>query len=275
MLDYLSTPLLNIGGKEITWLSIIIFLAVFFATWALSTYAGNLIFRRLKKLPLQRRTTTIILKVFRIIIFILGTLYAFRIVGIDLSIVLGSATLLLVGISFAFQTLFSNLASGLMLLIEGSLRPGDVVEVDDTFGTVERIGSRAVTIRTRDNISKIIPNFKFITETVTNWSHRDLKTRIAINVGVSYASSHKQVETVLLEISQDHPKILKVPGPQVILNNFGDSSLDFILFVWTATPEERLIISSDLRKRILDGFARDKIEIPFPQRDLWIKEQPQ
>jgi small-conductance mechanosensitive channel len=176
-----------------------------------------------------------------------------------------------VGIGFGMQSIFSNFISGILLLFEQSLRPGDVVEVDGVLGTVENLGIRATTVRTYDNIEMIIPNETFFTSTVTTYTHGSRITRIMLTVGVSYESDPQQVIDILKDTAQRHGLVLNKPAPEVYFENYGDSSIDFHLAIWVAEPNQRIFVPSDLRLMIWKEFQKHNIEIPFPQRDLHLR----
>ena len=129
---------------------------------------------------------------------------------------------------------------------------------------------RATTITTRENITLIVPNSKFIEDTVTNWSIGDLRIRIFISVRVAYGSDTKLVEQLLLKTAAEHPKVLPDPKPDVLFREFGDSSLNFALRVWIPDPASRSVIASDLNHAIDAAFKENGIRVPFPQRDVHI-----
>jgi small-conductance mechanosensitive channel len=207
---------------------------------------------------------------------------SYTIIGIGIFIALGSIGLNLttltviaggasVGLAFGLQEIFNNFISGFILIFERSLEPGQVVEVDDNTGSVTKVGIRSTTIRTLDNVELIVPNSRFLTETVTNLTKTEDLVRARIDVGVSYNSDPHQVREVLLEAAQKHPKILADPAPTVQFSDFGASSLDFSLLVWTNDALQLAPLKSDLRYDIWDALATHNIEIPFPQRDIHIR----
>ncbi len=176
-----------------------------------------------------------------------------------------------VGIGFGLQEIVSNFVSGLILLFERPLKVGDLIQVGDKEGIVKQINIRATTVLTRDNVYLLVPNREFIAQTVTNFRHKDPKIRIHVTMGVSYASDTRKVESILLEVAKNHSKVLKWPEPEVWFREFGDSSLNFEMLVWILDPPMRQKISSELMFEIFDAFAREGIEIPFPQRDLHLR----
>jgi small-conductance mechanosensitive channel len=161
------------------------------------------------------------------------------------------------------------------ILFEGSLKVGDVVEIQaGIVGKVVEIGLRTSKIETRDNIVMVIPNSKFVTDIVINWSHMEKKTRFHVDVGVAYGSDVDKVTRILLECAQNQEKISASPKPFVRFNDFGDSSLDFQLFFWTTETFRVEFIKSEIRYKIDAAFRAQGVHIPFPQRDVHIKSQP-
>lgn len=193
--------------------------------------------------------------------------------GIDLTALTLLTSALGIGIGFGLQAITNNLISGLIILFERPIKIGDRIEVEGVSGDIVAISLRATTIVTNDNISIIIPNSDFITGKVTNWTHNDKDVRFKINVGVSYSSDPQLVKTILLEVANSHSGVLKNPGADVMFDEFGDSSLNFILRVWTKEYSSRPgVLRSELNFKIFELFKKNKIEIPFPQMELTMKE---
>jgi len=205
------------------------------------------------------------------IIVTFGVLVALGSVGINLSaltVVLGGLS---VGLAFGLQEIVNNFVSGFILLFERSIQISDIVQVDDNTGAVQKIGIRSTTIKTRDNIELIIPNSYFLTQIVTNMTRSEDLVRTRIAVGVSYNATPREVEQALLEAATQHPDVLSDPPPSVQFRDFGNSSLDFELYVWTNQAFEVRILTSELRYNIWDALAARDIDIPFPQRDIHIR----
>ena len=209
------------------------------------------------------------------VIYTAITLSILDALGFELSVLWAGAAALLVGFGLGLQQLFNDLVSGILIMIEGSVQVGDVVEVDNFVGTVLTIGIRASKIRTRDNIAVIVPNSHLVMEGVVNWSHISNKKRFSVSVGVAYGSNTELVKTLLKDVALRHEKILDFPDPFIRFVNFGDSSLDFELHFWTYNLEGIQDILSDLRFAIDASFRENKVEIPFPQRDLWVRNHIQ
>jgi small-conductance mechanosensitive channel len=177
-----------------------------------------------------------------------------------------------VGIGFGLQEIISNFVSGLILLFERPLKPGDLVEIGaGTLGTVRKLGIRATTVRTGDNVHILVPNREFITQRVVNYDLLDPRVRVTISIGVAYSCDPRQVRDALLEVAAHDKRLLKRPAPEVLFTDFGDSSLNFKLLVWIENAHDQFRIASDLRFAIDTSFRRLGIEIPFPQRDVALK----
>ncbi|MCH6573621.1 MAG: mechanosensitive ion channel family protein [Bacteroidetes bacterium] len=228
----------------------------------------------LAKSTLDLGTRTAIGTITRYAIILIGLMIILQSVGIDLSTLTVLAGALGVGIGFGLQNVTNNFVSGIIILFERPIKVGDRIEVGNISGDVVRISMRATTVLTNDNISVIVPNSEFISSQVINWSHNDRNVRFNIPVGVSYKEDPQKVKELLLSVADDNTAVLKEPLPDVIFDEFGDSSLNFILRVWTTkliqTPQ---VLKSQLYFEIFKRFREVGIEIPFPQRDLHIKNE--
>lgn len=222
-----------------------------------------------------------IVKYLLIVIVIAGSLET---IGIKLSFLLAGSAALLVGLGLGLQQTFNDMVSGVILLIESNLQVGDVIEVEGVVGRVQAIKLRTSEIATRDGINIIVPNHKFVTDNVINWSHNKKPRRFKVSVGVSYSTDAELVRTVLLECVNQLPGAvldMSVYKPVVRLSDFADSSVNFDVLFWSYDYFRFESVRSDLRFIIAKKFAENNIQIPFPQRDLHIvsdatkKEKPE
>jgi small-conductance mechanosensitive channel len=172
------------------------------------------------------------------------------------------------------QNITSNFIAGLILLLEQPISIGDFISVENQIGKVTHINMRSTVIQTLDNISIIIPNSKFIENPVINWSHEDPLVRMRCPVGVAYGSDTALVRETLLQSAASVPGVLKSPVPEVHFLNFGDSSLDFELLVWTDHAEKQSALRSQINYAIDAAFRKADIQIPFPQRDIRLQMTP-
>ncbi len=208
----------------------------------------------------------------RYLVIAIGLVVIFQTAGIDLSTLTILAGALGIGVGFGLQNITNNVVSGFILLLERPIKIGDRIEVGAVSGDVVNISLRATTVVTNDNIAIIVPNSEFISSKVVNWSYTNRDVRFNIPVGVSYSSDPDLVRRVLLEVADGHPGVLKDPKPDVLLEEFGESSLNFMLRVWTrefsTVPG---VLRSQLNYAISKALKTHGIEIPFPQRDLHIR----
>ena len=186
--------------------------------------------------------------------------------GIDVTLLLGGAAALLVGIGLGLQQTFNDFISGIVLLFERSVKVGDILESHGRVGTVKKIGLRSSIIESRALQSIIVPNSQIVNQEVINWSYDVDKCRFNINISVAYGTDTKLVKTILLGIAKENPYILDFPAPFVRFINFGESSLDFTLFFFSRNFLVIEDIKSDLRFEIDAAFREGGIDIPFPQR---------
>ncbi|MDH4341918.1 MAG: mechanosensitive ion channel [Nitrospira sp.] len=273
-LDTLSQiPLYSVGKTTITlgtmlYLTVLV-VALFYATAKLKTWiVEGLLSRSHVDLGVRHAIGAIV----RYIVVAIGLVIILQTAGINLSTLTVLFGALGIGVGFGLQSITNNFVSGIILLLERPIKVGDRIEVGDVHGDVVNISPRATTIVTNDNIAIIVPNADFISSKVVNWSYTNRDVRFNFPIGVSYGSDPEQVRRILLEVAQAHRGVLKEPGPSVLLDGFGDSSLNFVLRVWTrefsTIPG---VLRSELYFSICRAFKEEGIEIPFPQRDLHIK----
>ena len=222
---------------------------------------------------INKSNRTLLVKLLQIFIYFVAVIVGLEVLGIDLTAltVLGGA--IGIGIGFGLQKITSNYISGLILLIEKSIEEGDLVELSDgIIGIVRDAGARYTLIETFEGREIMVPNEDFITNRVTNWTFSNNQGRIDINIGVSYGTDLDLASKLIREAAIEHPRCSKNPTPECYLDGFGDSSVDFSLFFWVDDViEGRKRPKSDVLFTIWRKLKEHHIEIPFPQRDLHIK----
>lgn len=225
----------------------------------------------LDRLPLDKGGRYAISFVLRYVVGIIGTLIAFQILGFSWTSVSWLAAGLTLGLGFGLQEIFANLVSGIIILIERPVRVGDLVTVNGVTGTVTRMQLRATTIKDLDYRELIVPNKKFITEDVMNWTLTDRLSRLVFAVGIAYGSDTKLAEKTLLEVARKCPEVMNDPAPQVVFQNFGDSTLNFELRIVIPSREQFAEVRHKLNMMIDEAFREAEIEIAFPQQDVHVK----
>lgn len=228
----------------------------------------------LKRLPLDAGARYAVSTIARYIIVIVGVTLAFGSIGIGWTSIKWLAAALTFGLAFGLQEIFANFVSGLIVLLERPMRVGDTVTINGVSGTVTRVRMRATTILDWDRKELIIPNKTFITDQLINWTLSDTTLRVVIPVGVAYGSDTAMVERTLLEVARAHPLIMREPGPYVIFQGFGDSTLNFELRVFIPHLDHLLNVRHQTNLAIERTFREAGIEIAFPQRGLHIRSAP-
>jgi small-conductance mechanosensitive channel len=208
-------------------------------------------------------------KVVRITLTVLAGVIALNSVGIDLTALTIFSGAVGVGIGFGLQKVVSNFISGVIILVDKSIKPGDTIELGDTFGWIRELRSRFVSVITRDGREYLIPNEDFITQQVVNWSFSDNYIRLDVDFGVSYDSDPHEVTRIAIEAAQTVDRVVDLKKPVCWMTEFGSSSLDFKLRFWIADPQNGL---TNIRGQVLlalwDAFKDAGITIPFPHREI-------
>jgi small-conductance mechanosensitive channel len=207
----------------------------------------------------------------RYVVFLLGLVVGLDTTGLNLRslLVLGGA--LGVGVGFGLQNIVANFVAGVVILWEGPVKVGDLIDVGNTIGEVVRIGARGTWVRTFDNEVIIVPNSDFVNNRVTNWTANDRTVRLSVPVGVSYEADFEKVRQLLEQIAHLHSDVLVTPSPTVLVTSLGDSAVNVVLRATAGNAERAARVKSDLLFEILRVFREQKIEMPFPQRDLHIR----
>ena len=252
---------------------IVIFYAVLIGTKVLLAIAESIISNKEQASQIEQGKTKSIYQIIRYFIYLIAIAAFIQSLGINITILIASLSALLLGLGLGIQHLFNDIVSGLIVLFDRSIKVGDVVEIkDELIGQVVSINLRTSVLVTRDDIEVIIPNSKFTSDNVINWTHNAIQTRFFIKVGVAYGSDVRLVEKILLEVAANHKDIAKIPEPKVHFIDFGESSLDFKVLFYSEVTFRIETTKSDLRFEIDKKFRENGVTIPFPQRDVHIKQ---
>jgi small-conductance mechanosensitive channel len=273
--DWLSGVLtypLAMGQISITLGSIVLFVfSIWIAFWIAKTIRLILQDEILPKMALPRGVGNSISTLSYYALVTVGIFIALVAAGFELSqlsIIVGALSL---GIGFGLQNVVNNFVSGLILMFERPVQPGDVVEVSGTSGKVREIGMRATTLTTFEGADVVVPNGTLLSEKLINWTLSDMNRRIDVNIGVAYGSNPRQVMEVLMDVARGTPGIAPQPEPAVVFTGFGASSLDFGIRAWTNDFGDWVAIRSEMSLRVYDALAAASIEIPFPQQDVHVR----
>jgi small-conductance mechanosensitive channel len=220
-------------------------------------------------------------KLLSIAVWALAFFIAIDILGVDLTALAVFSGAMGLAIGFGLQKTFGNLIAGIILLMDKSIKPGDVIAITDqagneTFGQIRKIGIRAVSITTRDEREYLIPNENLMINQVENWSYSSREVRMQVPVGIGYNCDLDLAEKLMLEAAASCKRVLKKPAPSIWLKEFGDSSVNFVIHCWIVDPEEGIgNVRSEVLKRLWVLFHENGVEIPFPQRDLNLRDNEQ
>ena len=273
--DILEYQLFTLGKYSINVYHILAILIVILVTKIILWSVKKVLKRQTRSGKIDEGTSHAIFQLARYILWITAIILIFQNLNIKLTFLLAGSAALLVGIGLGLQEIFKDLMSGFFMLFEGNLKVHDIVEVEGNLvGKVKNIGLRTTKIETRDRVILIVPNSKFISDRLINWSLLEKRTRFFVSVGVAYGSNVDLVTKILIEAAEEHKSIASDPKPYVMFNDFGESSLDFKLMFWTSETFWVERTKSDLRYSINRKFIENGITIPFPQRDIYIKSTP-
>jgi len=268
--EIMNFSLFNLGDSKLTIglvLTLILSFLVLFigAEWIRKIIVNKILSRYRLDIGTRKSIGTMV----KYFLILAGIFSILQTNGLDLSAFGILAGAVGVGIGFGLQNITNNFISGLIILFEQPIKEGDRIEVGEVSGDVIKISARSTMIVTNDNISIIVPNSQFIDSQVINWSHNDRNIRFNFPVGVSYKEDPEKIKRILLSVAKNNSGVLNLPEPDVLFDEFGDSSLNFSLRVWTSEYINRpKVLKSQLYYEIFRIFKEEGVEIPFPQRDL-------
>nr|WP_247711026.1 mechanosensitive ion channel domain-containing protein [Qipengyuania vesicularis] len=282
MVETLDSMAVGMGDMRVSLFDVlvvsVVVLGVLAFAWFLSKLARRIV-RRFTKLDETQQLLTE--KILTIIIWAGAFFLGIDLLGIDLTALAVFSGAFGLAIGFGLQKTFGNLIAGIILLMDKSIKPGDVIAVADlagneTFGQIRKIGVRAVSVTTRDQREYLIPNENLMINQVENWSYSSKNVRMQVPVGVSYEADMKVAEELMLEAARSCDRILKAPPPTVWMSEYGDNSVNFVIHCWIQDPEDGVgNVRSAVLKKLWWLFKENGVEIPFPQRDIHIRSSDQ
>jgi small-conductance mechanosensitive channel len=275
-LDLLDSLAFNSGNLRLSLLLIIKTIIIFSILFWLAGKLSRLVTNRIDSSDGLTPSIKVLLnKIAKFLIFTSAILFTLSAVGVNLSAFAFLGGAVGVGLGFGLQKIVSNFISGIIILADKSIKPGDVVEIGSVYGWVRKLDTRFVSVVTRSGKEFLIPNEDFITKEVINWSYSDELVRVDAEVGVSYASDLRLVQELMMKAVEEKKRILTDPEPNVLLMDFGDSSVNFELRFWISDPRNGIQnIRSEVLLSVWDSFKENEIEIPFPQQDYHLKSLP-
>jgi small-conductance mechanosensitive channel len=270
MTTMLDRQVFSIGDIKISFLAILKTAVLLVVGLWLAVVVGNFLDKRIQHSTDLTPSIQILLgKLVRVTLVALAVAIVLNTAGINLSALAWFSGAVGVGVGFGLQKIVSNLVSGIILLADKSIKPGDLITIGEDAGWVATISARYTLVTLRDGREILVPNEDLVTQRVTNWSHTNDEMRLEIPFGVSYASDPHAVRKIALSAISGMPRILAVPSPTCVFVRFGDFSLDFMLRFWINDPMKGISnIRSEVMFAVWDAFKREGIEIPYPVRDV-------
>lgn len=261
--EILDFKLFTVGKADIS-VSSLIFLVIFILALNFIVKIIRKLIYRSQKLDESKKFT--IFSLIKYVLYVVGFILGMNMIGINVSVLMGASAALLVGIGLGLQNIFSDFVSGIVLLLDSSIKVGDIIEVDNLVCKVKEINLRTTTVLTRDDKYVILPNTFLTKNNLFNWTHSNLNSRFDIQVGVAYSSDVQTVMDILKSVTAANPKVAKTPEPFVRFNDYADSALIFNVYFWSSDPFRVENLKSELRLKYFEEFREHDIEIPFPQR---------
>ncbi|HRQ65101.1 MAG TPA: mechanosensitive ion channel [Xanthomonadaceae bacterium] len=276
VVGFLDEVALTLGEARVSLLDAFKGLLVVAILLFLAAFVARLLERRLMaadQVSINLRVGLV--KVTRFLLILVALLVALNAVGIDLTTLTVFSGAVGVGIGFGLQRIASNFIAGFILIMDRSIRQGDVISVGDTFGWVKALHARYVVVCNRDGVEMLIPNENLITSEVVNWSYSDSNVRVKAPVSISYSDDPEAAMAIMVDVGKAHPRVQKHPEPVARLMAFGDNGIELELRVWIDDPQDGINnIRSELFVEIWKRFMEAGITIPYPQRDVHVTTVP-
>jgi small-conductance mechanosensitive channel len=273
----LDSAAIVIGGLRITALLVLKTTVLLLLALWVAVALANFLDTRLQALRDLTPSIKVLLgKLIRAALITAAVLVVLSSVGIDFSALALFSGAVGVGLGFGLQKIVSNLVSGIILLADKSIKPGDVISLGETFGWVDKMGARYTAVVARDGREYLIPNEDFVTQRVINWSYSNDRVRLDVPFGVSYASDPQRVRSLAIEAAAGVARVLPSPEPVCHLTAFGPAALEFLLRFWICDPSQGVTnVRGDVMLALWENFKREGIEFPYPVRDLrFVKPVP-
>ncbi len=269
----LNYRIIDLGNYDLTIDRLLLAILIIFVTKALLLSIKRSLLKAKKLRTRDEGDLFSVIQIFNYAGWIIASILILDTLGIKITVLLTGSAALLVGVGLGLQQTFNDFISGIILLIEGKTKVGDILQVDDDVVVLKDIGLRTSEGIDRDDITIIIPNSKIINDKVINWSHQQKKTRFRIDLGVAYGSDVDSVIEILESSALEHPDIINKKSIEARFVDFGESSLNFQLLFYSTNIFRIERVKSDIRKIIIQNLMKNNITIPFPQMDVHLKQQ--
>jgi small-conductance mechanosensitive channel len=265
-----------VGDTRISLWLIIQAIAVIGGLFFLARFLSRTTSNRIQKnTEISPSMQVLAIKFLQVLLYGAALFIGLKVVGVDLTGLAFLSGAIGVGLGFGLQKVVSNLVSGVIILLDKSIKPGDVISLGDTFGWINSLGARYVSVVTRDGREYLIPNEDLITGQVVNWSHSNDYVRLDIYFGTSYSCDPHQVRRIAIGAAKSVDRVLTFKAPVCHIVGFGDSSVDYILRFWISDPTGGLTnIRGNVYLALWDAFRENSIDIPFPQREVRLLSDP-
>ena len=268
MKEFLNNELFEIGGIELKISTLIVFVIFIVVVSVVISLMKRLIYRS-NRLSTSEKFS--INKILRYVIILVAFIIGLRILGFDITVLLAGYAAVLVGLGFGLQNIFNDFISGIILLLDGSLKVDDIVEVNGRIYVIQEINFRTTTVLGRDENYVILPNSELTKNRVVNWTYNSKVSRFQVDIGVDYATDVLDIMETLKAVARNTPRVLKNPEPFVRFENYGESALYFSVYFYTTEIFRAENIKSDMRVEIFKVLKAKGINIPFPQRVVHMK----
>lgn len=271
LVELLKFKLIDTKTIDFTVANLLLLIVVLIITTVVLGFVRKFVTR---KLPSEDKNKFIsVFQFIKYVVYVFVFMFTMHSCGVNMNVFITASAALFVGIGFALQTFFQDIISGIFIILDQSLHVGDIIEVDGKVGEVKEIKLRTTRVVTRNDRVMVIPNHKFMVETLFNWTQNNTTNREQVSVGVAYGSDVIKVKELLIEAAKNTEGVIEPDSISVLFDDFADSSLNFSVYFYVVNGMNSPTIQSDIRFKIEESFRKHNIAIPFPQRDIHIISQ--
>ncbi len=263
--EFLKYKIAEIGSFQLSVYSLVQVAITFIVMWVALIILKRIIYRFNK---FDEGKKYALYRLLKYIILVIAIVLVLKIFGIDITVFIAGSAALLVGLGLGIQSMFNDFISGIEILLDGTVKVNDIIEVEGVPAKVTEIGLRSSFVVTNDGVAIIVPNSVLTSKNLVNWTHSEIKSRFHLAIGISYSSDADKAMQIMIDCAMKNNLVDKEPVPYVRLKDFADSAVTLDLLFWSKEVFTIDDVKSDIRKEIYTKFAESNIEIPFPQRTL-------